>query len=155
MHILLIVEKMKKLIIASCLLLISFINSNGQWYVKRYNVTNISLLSLEQLDESLGKSKKDLIFSGSVAGAGGLFMIISLYVHPGMGDDPSFVEQLLGDNGIDAIFLCVGAGMLAGGTIASINLLGRIRKIKLTMINNYPSLGSLNISPAAILNNHT
>jgi hypothetical protein len=53
------------------------------------------------------------------------------------------------------IVLCAGVGMLAGGTVASIVHLGRIRKIKLVISKNYPFFGSLNISPAAILDNHT
>jgi hypothetical protein len=146
---------MKKLLIVLCLSFPSFCNSSGQWYVKRYNVTDIKLLSIQQLDESLEKSKKQLIFSGCVAGFGGLLVISSLYLHPGMSDDPSTFEQLLGDKGMDDIYLCVGAGILACGIISSLNLLGRISKIKLTMIHNYQSTVSLNISPAAILNYQT
>jgi hypothetical protein len=146
---------MKKSIIVSCLLLISFINSNGQWYVKKYNVTDINFLSVEQLEESLEKSKKDLLFSGSIAGVGGLFMIVSIYVHPGMSEDPSIIEQLIGDKGIDNIFLYAGVGMLAGGTIASIAYLGRIGRIRSVINKHYSSLEPLNISPTVILNSYT
>ena len=148
-------KKMKKSIIVSCLLLLSFINSNGQWYVKKYNVTDINFLSREQLEESLGKSKNALLFSGCIAGSGGLFMILSIYVHPGMSEDPSVFEQLIGDKGIDNILLYAGAGMLVGGTIASIVYLGRVGRIKSVIKKNYPSVGSLDISPAIILNSYT
>jgi hypothetical protein len=146
---------MKKIILAVYLFLISITSSYGQWYVKRYNVTDINLLSKEQLEESLGKSKKVLLFSGCIAGLGGLFMIGSIYVHPGMSEDPSFIEQLIGDKGMDTIFLLTGAGMLAGGTIASMVHLGRIGKIKSVIRKNYPPTGSINISPAIILNSCT
>jgi hypothetical protein len=101
------------------------------------------------------KSKDDLLFSGCVDGAGGLFMILSLYVHPGMSEVPFVLEQLIGDKGVNDMFLCAGAGMLVGGTIASIACLGRITKIRLLIKKNYQSFGSLNISTSAILNNHT
>jgi hypothetical protein len=146
---------MKKLLIVLCLSFPSFYNSSGQWYAKRYNVTDIKLLSIQQLDESLEKSKKQLLFSGCVGGLGGLVVISSLFLHPGMSDDPSTFEQILGDKGMDHIYLCIGAVMIVAGTISSLNLLGRISKIKLTMTHNYQSTGSLNISPAAILNYQT
>ena len=146
---------MKKSIIVSYFLLFSFINSNGQWYVKKYNVNDINFLTKQQLEESLERSKNVLLFSGSIAAAGGIFMILAIYVHPGMSDDPSFLEQLIGDKGMDDIFLIAGAGMLAGGTIASIVHLGRIGRIKSVIRKNYLSVGSLNISPVIILNSFT
>ncbi len=72
-----------------------------------------------------------------------------------MSDDPSFFEQLIGDKGVNDIGMITGAGILIGGTIASIAYLGRIVRIKSVIKKNYPLDGSVNILPAMILNNYT
>lgn len=146
---------MKKIIIISFMLIISFPYLYGQWYVKNYNVTDINSLSKGQLEESLLKSKKDLLISGLIAGTGGVVFIIFKFLQPGMSDDPSFFEQLIGDKGVNDIGMITGAGILIGGTIASIAYLGRIVRIKSVIKKNYPLDGSVNILPAMILNNYT
>jgi hypothetical protein len=110
---------------------------------------------LEQLEESLGKSKQYLLSSGFIAGVGGVFMIVSIYGHPDMSEDPSIIEQVIGDKGIKNIFLYAGVGMLAGGTIASIAYLGRIGRSRSVINKNYSSLELLNISTTAVLNSCT
>ena len=146
---------MKKVIIVAFLLLISFINSSGQWYLRRYAVSDINFLSREQLDESLVKSKKDLLGSGITAGSGGVIFLIFKYLRPGMSNDPSVIEQLLGDEGMNKVGMIAGVGLMVGGTIASIVYIGRIGRIKSVINKNYPSFGSLDISPAIILNSYT
>jgi hypothetical protein len=146
---------MKKVIIVTFLLIISFINSYGQWYVKQYQVTDINFLSKEQLEESLVKSKKDLLTAGVIAGAGGVFFLLFKYLRPGMSDDPTFIEQILGDEGVNKAGMITGIGILIGGSIAGIAYLGRIGRIKSAINRNYPSFGSLNISPTIILNGYT
>lgn len=146
---------MKKIIIASYLLLISFINLHGQWYVKQYKVSDINFLSKAQLEESLGKSKTGLLFSGLIAGTGGAIILISRYFPYQLSEDATFIEQLIGEKGMNDIGFACGAGFLIGGTIASIANLGRIGRIKSVINNNYASVGSLNILPTAILNSYT
>jgi len=146
---------MKKVFLVTFLLLISFINSLGQWYVKRYQVTDINLLTRGQLEESLVHSKTGLKLAAGFAGTGGAIFLICKYLHPGMSDDPSWIEQLLGDEGVDDVGMIIGAGTFIAGSIASIVCLGRIGTIKSVISRNYPSFGSVNISPAIILNRFT
>jgi hypothetical protein len=145
---------MKKSIIILFLLLISFINSYGQWYTREYNVTDINFLSKEQLKESLGESKKDLLLSAGIAGFGGIVFLIAKYTDPSLDDDATFFEQLIGEEGMQKLGIVTGLGLLAGGTIASIASLCRLGRIKSVINKNYPSIGSINISPAIILNSN-
>lgn len=144
---------MKKISIVTWLFIISVFNSYGQWYNKKYNVSDINLLTKEQLEESLSNSKNGLTISGCVAGIGGIAFIITRYV-PQPIEDPTFIEQLIGDEGMNTIYQGISAGLLVGGTIASLAYLGRNARIKATIKKNYPTLGSLNISPTLLLNNH-
>jgi hypothetical protein len=146
---------MKKVIISTILLLILFINLSGQWYVKKYHVTDINFLTREQLEESLANSKTGLKTAGIIAGTGGVFFLIFKYLRPGMSDDPSVIEQILGDEGVNKVGMITGIGILIGGSIAGIAYLGRIGRIKSVINRNYPSVGSLDISPTIILNGYT
>ena len=145
---------MKKVIISAFLLLIYVINSSGQWYVKRYQVTDINFLSKVQLEESLQNSKNKLLFAGCTVTMGGAAFLISKYLKPGMSDDPTVIEQLLGDDGVNKVGMITGAGLIIWGSIASIVHLGRIGRIRSVINKNYPSVGSLEISPAIILNGY-
>ena len=146
---------MKKIIIVSCLLVISFVSLYGQWYVKKYNVTDINSLSKEQLEESLGKSKTGLLYSGILAGLGGVIFLAGKYSGVYESENPTFFEELVGEKGMNDIAMVTGAGIIIGGTIAGIVHMGRIGRIKSVLNYNYPSLGSLNISPTVILNSYT
>jgi hypothetical protein len=146
---------MKKVIISTILLLILFINLSGQWYVKKYHVTDINFLTREQLEESLANSKTGLKTAGIIAGTGGVFFLGFKYLRPGMSDDPSIIEQILGDEGVNKVGMITGIGILIGGSIAGIVYLGRIGRIKSVINRNYPSVGSLDISPTIILNGYT
>jgi hypothetical protein len=146
---------MKKLILVSCFLLMSFISSYGQWYSKEYIVSDINLLSKQQLEESLQTSKKDLLISGAVAGMGGVVLLIVKYFPYVESDESTFWEQLLGERAINGMGIVMGAGLIAGGVIAGIVYLGRIGTINSTINRNYPSAGSLHISPTIILNSNS
>jgi hypothetical protein len=146
---------MKKIIIISYLILISFIDSYGQLYVKKYQVTDINFLSKLQLEESLGNSIGALLFTSCTAITGGVIFIIFKYLRPGMSDDPSVIEQILVDEGVNKVGIITGIGILIGGSIASIAYLGRIGRIKSVINKNYPPFGSIDISPAIILNRYT
>ena len=145
---------MKKVIISAFLLLIYVINSSGQWYVKKYQITDINFLSKVQLEESLQNSKNKLLFAGCTVTMGGAAFLISKYLKPGMSDDPTVIEQLLGDDGVNKVGMITGAGLFIWGSIASIVHLGRIGRIRSVINKNYPSVGSLKISPAIILNGY-
>jgi hypothetical protein len=143
---------MKKAIIVSFLALMLIVNSYGQWYHKKYQVTDINLLSKEQLEESLKISKSNLLFAGCTAATGGAIFLLFKYLKPGMSDDPSVIEQLLGDEGVNKAGEIFGLGVLIGGSIASIAYIGRVGRIRSVLNKNYPALGSLKISPVVILN---
>jgi hypothetical protein len=85
---------------------------------------------------------------------GGAAFLISKYLKPGMSDDPTVIEQLLGDDGVNKVGMITGAGLIIWGSIASIVHLGRIGRIRSVINKNYPSVGSLEISPAIILNGY-
>ncbi|MGC1392011.1 MAG: hypothetical protein WA816_13325 [Bacteroidales bacterium] len=142
---------MKKVVISAFLLLFLFINSYGQWYLKKYQVTDINSLSKEQLEESLLNSKSSLLTSGIIAGSGGALFLVFKYLAPGMSDDPTIIEQILGDEGVNKVGMVTGIGILIGGSIASIAYLGRIGRINSVLRKNYPSFGSLDISPTIVL----
>jgi hypothetical protein len=142
---------MKKIILVSCLLLISYLDSYGQWYVKKYNVSDINLLSQEQLEKSLRNSKNGLLASGFCAGLGAILF----FVPETPSDDPTFFQQLIGEKGQNAVNKSFGVGLMMGGTIASIVYLGRIGRIKTVIKENYPTEGTLNILPTFMLNNYT
>jgi hypothetical protein len=146
---------MKKCLYVFFFALISVNNIFGQWYVKKYQVSDINSLTKTQLEESLEKSKSDLFISGGIAGLGGVMIVIFKYLKPGMSDDPSFIEELIGDEGINKIGMAFGFGFLAGGTVAGIVYIGRIGSIKSAMRRNYPYNGSLSISPDLILNRYS
>ena len=146
---------MKKVIIVTFLALISIINSYGQWYVKKYQITDINFLSKVQLEESLQNSKNKLLFAGCTVAMGGAAFLISKYLKPGMSDDPTVIEQLLGDDGVNKVGMITGAGLFIWGSIASIVHLGRIGRIRSVINKNYPPLGSLRISPTIMSNGFT
>jgi hypothetical protein len=133
------------------MIIISFLDSKGQWYVRQFHVNDVNLLTKEQLETSLRQEKKNLLISGGIAGMGGLIFIIYKYAKPGMSDDPSWFEELIGDEGVNKIGMTAGAGILIAGTITSICHLGRMVKIK-SIGRNVRSFGSLKISPAIRFN---
>jgi hypothetical protein len=143
---------MKKTTSAMYLLLLLTVNLHGQWYVKKYNVDKIDFLSREQLDESMKESKTDLLYSGIISLTGAGAFLAGRYLPYEITDESSFIEQLLGEKGMKKVLMATGIGIVAGGAVASIVYLGRIGRIK-SVINEYYALGgSLNISPALIMN---
>jgi len=143
---------MKKMIIILGLLLISFTNSYGQWYVKKYNVSDINLLSREQLQESLKNSKTGILYSGLVGGMGALIYVLGKNQLFDLPENPTFVEQLLGRNGVNALTAGVGAAIFAGSAISAISYMERSGKIKTALSKKNHSLGSVYIAPKIFSN---
>ena len=144
---------MKKILIVTCLFIISFFNSYGQWYNKKYHVSDINLLTKDQLDEALGNSKDGMLYSVAFVGLGGIGFIFTRYL-PQPIENPTFIESLIGDRGMNTIYQVACAGIIVGGVIAFIVNMGRTWEIKSTIKKNYPTLGLLNISPTLLLNNY-
>jgi hypothetical protein len=145
---------MKKMVLIAYLIFVSCFNSYGQWYVKKYNVSDIDFLSREQLEESLKTSKSDLLYSGIISVAGGGVFLAGRYLPYEIDDESSIIEQLLGEKGMKKILMVSGAGMVVGGAVAGIVYLGRIGRIKSVINKYFTSAGSLNISPTIIVNYH-
>jgi hypothetical protein len=146
---------MHKIIITTSLTLILSLSSYGQWYVKKYNVSDISLLTKEQLDESLKESRTNLIYSGAASVTGVAVFLAGRYLPYEMDEESTFFEQLIGERGMKGILMVTGVGITVGGAVAAVVYLGRIGKIK-SIINEYYSYGGkLNFSPVVIVNNST
>lgn len=130
-------------------------NLQGQWYTNKYNVSDISFLSQEELAEARIETRSNAIISGVVAGIGGSVYLIFRYLKPGMSEDPGILEQLIGDEGMNIVGQALGIGIAAGGTIAGVVYIGRLIRIQSVMNEYYPSYTSLRIGPALISNSYS
>jgi hypothetical protein len=146
---------MKKLASATIFLLLLCLSSNGQWYQKKYAVSDINALSLEQLQESLQESKTNTYISLGVTGVGGLLILAGLYLPYEITEESTFWEQLVGSKGMSYITTGVGVFCVVGGIISTFDFLGRTSKIKNTIQRNYPVTRSLNISPKIMFNKYS
>ena len=146
---------MKKSILT--LLLLTFIlgNSFGQWYTKKYQVSDINLLSEKQMEESIKDSKNSSLAGILTAGIGGLIYILGSNSVFELSDNPTLLEQLMGKKGINDCAMVMGAGMMGAGVIVSISYEGRIGKIKSALSKKTPSTGSIRISPKLFPNRYT
>jgi hypothetical protein len=146
---------MKRIALASSLLLLISLNSSGQWYQKKYQVNDINALSLEQLEESLHESKSNTYISLGITGVGGLLILAGLYLPYEINDESSFWEQVVGSKGMSYVTTGIGVFCVAGGIISTFDFLGRTSKIKNTIKKNYPVPSSLNISPKIMFNKYS
>jgi hypothetical protein len=145
---------MKRIALASFFLLLVSLNSSGQWYQKKYQVSDINALSLDQLQESLKESKNDALISSGIAVLGGLCILSGIYIPYEINDESTLFEQIMGPKGMNYLLIGIGALFAAGGTISAFNFLGRTVSIKNTMNRNYPVTRSLNISPEIMFNKY-
>jgi len=122
----------------------------GQWYYKKYGVLDINYLSLEQLDEARLNTKEELVASGFIAIGGGLCYIIFRYIKPGMSEDPSFFEELLGDEGVNKLGMGCSLAAIAGGSVYWVVSMSRKASINATIRSKQSYSGSLSISPQII-----
>lgn len=146
---------MKKIFLASTFLVLLFTGSYGQWYVKKYNVKDINLLTKEQLQESWAQTRKNIGLNAIVAGTGTVILIINILAPFAPNDDPTWMESLFGYKWENDLTRVVCAGIIAAGTISFFTYLGRSARIKSVIRKNFPASGSLNISPVMVLNHGT
>jgi hypothetical protein len=144
----------KKTILTASIILILSVSLHGQWYVKKYNVTDIGLLSREQLEESLKESKNNILYSGIISVTGAGVYLAGRYLPYEITDESTFFEQLIGGKGMKKILMASGAGIAAGGVIAAFIYLGRTIRIKSVINRFYTFDGSLIISPVFIVNSY-
>ena len=137
---------MKKACIFLFLLLFINCNSYGQRYDKKYHVSNVDLLSVDQLQKSLKDSKNSSLSSMGVAGLGGFLILGGANQWFELPDHPTLLEELMGKKGMNDIAYVVGVGMVAVGIIGSISFESRIGKIK-SALSKKGATGSVRISP--------
>ena len=142
---------MKKLIIGACFILLPLLNSSGQWYVKKYSVNNINLLTKEQLVESLKKAKNGLLGSAFITGFGALLIVIPF----SPSESPTFFEQLIGPEGERLVPKVFGVVLVAGGCIGAIVFIERTAQIKAVLKNNYPGTAHIRLAPVLNFNHFT
>ena len=144
---------MRKSVFVLLLLINTIGNSFGQWYNKKYQVSDIDQLSDKQLQESLKDSKNSSLGSMVVAGLGGVVWLLAANQQFELPDHPTLLEELMGKKGMNDVAYVIGVGMVAGGIIGSISFEGRVGKIK-SALSKKGATGSVRISPM-ILSNHS
>ena len=144
---------MKHLVLILALLILSNY-SNAQWYTKKYYAKDINQLTREQLNESLHDSNTNLGISGVAVGLGAVVFVISKY-NLWTNDEPSLFEQLVGEKGMNDIYAGAGIAIMAGGLIAFLSNVERIKNIKMAMRRNFPPLGQIRFTPKIDYNRYT
>ena len=140
------------MIVFSLLILSNF--SQAQWYSKRYQVSDMNQLTLLQLNESLKTTKDQVLGSGLLAICGGGLFLLGINNMLTL-DNPTMLEQLIGEKGMNDIFAGLGAAIFLGGTIGFFGYLERVGHIKTAIRQNFPISGSLHLSPRIIYTNYT
>ncbi len=141
---------MKKINLVICLAILILNNASGQWYTRKYKVSDINLLSRNQLEESLKQAKTNVLESSLIAASGIAIFAISKYSTWSSDEDPSLFEQVAGEEGKKMIGITVGTALFTGGVFATFGYMTRIKKIKSAIQKNFPAVGALHVSPAII-----
>ena len=143
---------MKKVIIFSGLLVMCAFDTYGQWYVEKYDVTDIDYLTQPQLEESIQNSRSGVYGSLVIVGMGGAILLLErLFPYREEDDDNiTLIESFLGEKGMHIVTVASGAGISAAGSIAGIVYLGRLGTLKSALRRNFPYEGSLSLSPSII-----
>ncbi len=146
---------MKKLALASFMLIVFSVSTFGQWYQKKYQVNDINSLSPDQLQESLHESKASTSTSIIIAGGGVLVTLCGIYIPYPVDENSKFFEQLMGSRGMNILVTSLGIIFTAAGTISTFVYLERTSRIKNTINRNYPGNAFINLSPRIMFNNYT
>ncbi len=144
-----------KRVIISLLGLLIFFNSSGQWYKSKYGVDRIDMLSDEEYADAQNKCR-DVALAGGVMlllGAGS-FISGYLYLHDGLGEDPGFIEELIGAEAMGKGLIGLGGALTIAGTITGVTGLIRLSVLR-SLENNYSALLSANISPCFIYDHYS
>jgi hypothetical protein len=144
---------MKKAIILLCLFILFSFDAHGQWYVNKYEVTDIDYLTQQQLEESIKDTRGKLYTSLACIGIGGVVVLMERLVPYKLEDDDNvtLAEDLLGEEAMHKIIIAGGVGVSIAGTVASIAFLGRLVTIRSALNRNFPVPGSLCLSPSLIM----
>lgn len=145
---------MKNIILILSFLLFSNL-SIAQWYTRKYKVTDINLLTKEQLNESLRDSRNGLLGTAGCAVLGGCFLLANKYDLWESDTNPSEFQKLIGKKSMHDMYGGVGVALIATGTIAFFGYLERCKNIKMAIHRNFPPLGSIHIIPKIDYNRYS
>lgn len=114
------------------ILLFLNIGAESQWYQKKYGVNDISLLSQQQLNESLQVEKTNLLVSEFFMFAGGCGMAVGQVMINNINNDP-LVPPDDPSHFMTKLYFFTGVGFAAGGLaylIVSKSHINNIRKTR-------------------------
>jgi len=134
----------------SALLFISA-DACSQWYVKQYNVQDISLLNEQQLEESLKNARDNVYVSLLVSGVGGVVVLAAVLFPYEETEESTFVEQLLGEKNVNNLYIAGGVAIAAGGIVAAITYLARMGTIRSELEEPFSNSGSFSLEPAIFI----
>lgn len=142
---------MKKLIAVLILIMITIVDSYGQWYSKKYIVTDINLLTKEQMETLMRDQSGNILAAGVVAGVGGLMIWGGRStLKNGFDDDVTFLEDLLGPEFLGKTYIIFGITTIACGTVAGVLFFIRHEIMRSALSRNYGHEATLSISPSVI-----
>ena len=144
---------MRRVIISLTLILI-VLNSSGQWYKKKYNVESIEMLSPEQFTDAEQQSQNVALAGGAMVLLGGGSMLAGiLYLRNGLGEDPGFIEELIGAEGMGKITMSLGSLFVVAGTITGVTGLIRMSVVRSARIR-YSTDNYFEIKPVVFLDTY-
>ena len=139
---------MKRLLIVLSLLACIYADAYSQWYVKQYNVQDISLLNELQLEESLRNTRNSVYYSLITTGVGGVVVLLAILLPYEETEESTLIEQLLGEKNVNNLYIAGGVAIAAGGLVAAITYLGRMGTIRSQLEERFPNSGSFSLSPS-------
>lgn len=104
------------------------------------------------------KDTKTGIYSSlAIAGVGGVVILLERLIPYKVDEDenPTIIEQLLGDKGVHTLTIAAGICIAGAGAIGSITYLGRLGTIRSALNRNFPPSGSVNLSPAIVFSDYS
>jgi len=126
--------------------------AQDKWYYNKYEVNDLVELTPEQYNLALKDAKNLSWASLIVTGTGvGIYFIGRSTKKNGLDEDPTFMEELLGNEVVGYGTMGIGIVTVAGGIIGSLVGVARIGMIKKSGRNALAPDGYLSISPLLII----
>lgn len=142
---------MKRIIIVLSIVACISADACSQWYVKKYNVQDISLLNEQQLEESLQNARNNVYTSLFVSGVGVVVVLVAVLFPYEETEESTFVEQLLGEKNVNNLYIAGGVAIAAGGLVATITYLARMGNIRSELEGPFSYSGSFSLEPAVFI----
>lgn len=146
---------MKRLFSTFFISFILYLSLYGQWYTKKYGVTDIRDLTDIQLRTYLSESKYLARTGGGCIVFGGLMIVVTKTTYKnGLPDDATLAENLLGSRFMKALLNIAGLGLIGGGVIAGEIGLRRSGIFKEELNERKLTGTSLNLRPVVLNDNN-